>query len=502
MQTWSRDMIWWQVYPLGFLGAAPTSAASGAPSGTPSGGPTRSLRDLEPWLDYLIELGANGLALGPIFASETHGYDTVDHFRIDSRLGTDDDFDALVAACRSRGIRVLLDGVFNHVGTEFAAFRDVRAHGRDSAYTSWFHLDFDDADPNGTGRSGTGQSGSGRDGFGYADFEGHSRLVRLNHENPDVASYVTDVMAHWCARGVDGWRLDAAYAIPPGFWRGVTTRLRQQHPDVWLVGEMIHGDYAGYVAESGLDSVTQYELWKAIWSSLNDRNFFELSHALSRHRQLLDTFWPQTFVGNHDVTRIASQVGDPRDVGHALAILFATPGIPSVYYGDEQGLRGVKEDREGGDDAVRPVFPAGPGEVPASGRGGIDLHRELIAVRRRHPWFAAAVPLPPDELTNERLAYRIVDPDERHALLLVLNVADAAATVRLPPPYGPTWTIEAGTGELGTTGVLDDVEAGGGTGASGGGGGSEVTVPGHGWSLLSTDRASEPGGKPGPRGTP
>ena len=176
----------------------------------------------------MIELGCNGLALGPIFASESHGYDTVDHYRIDPRLGTGADFDRLAEACRARGIRVLLDGVFNHVGRGFPGFRDVLEHGRGSRYASWFRLDFAASDA--------------PDGFGYADFEGHRGLVALNHAEPQVADYVSDVMRHWLDRGAAGWRLDAAYRVPAEFWHEVAGRVRRDHPEAWLLGEVIHGE--------------------------------------------------------------------------------------------------------------------------------------------------------------------------------------------------------------------------------------------------------------------
>ena len=435
---WVRHAVWWQVYPLGFLGA-PAEGDAGAE-------PVHRLRGLEPWLDHVIRLGANGLALGPVFASETHGYDTVDHLRIDPRLGTEDDLRALVAAAHDRGIRVLLDGVFHHVGRGAPQFRDVLEKGRESAYAGWFRIDWD---------------ADGPDGFGYADFEGHRHLVALDHTEPAVAEHVTDVMTRWCDLGVDGWRLDAAYAVPPAFWRPVLERLRVAHPDVWVVGEMIHGDYAGYVTASGLDSVTQYELWKATWSALNDRNFFELAHALTRHGELLPQFLPQTFVGNHDVTRIASKLGDAAHLPHALALLAVLPGVPSIYYGDEYGLTGVKEDRAGGDDAVRPAFPAEPPEDPAE-LGGPDaartlaLHQELIAVRRRHPWITGGTVMEPDHLSNEAIVVRVEGggPDgERPALAVALNLGAEPLHVRIPGPPGVDARVEAGTATVGADGV-------------------------------------------------
>ncbi|NIK55869.1 glycosidase [Kribbella shirazensis] len=191
--------------------------------------------------------------------------------------------------------------------------------------------------------------------------------------------------------------------------------------DVWYFGEVIHGDYAEYVARSGLDSVTQYELWKAIWSSLNDGNFFELAYALGRHDALLDTFVPQTFVGNHDVTRLATRLGDERHLGHALAILFTVGGVPSVYSGDEQAFRGTKEERAGGDDAIRPAFPGSPDELAPHGWPTYRLHQELIGVRRRNAWLTRARTTV-EHLTNETVALRSTHGDDW--VLLLLNISD------------------------------------------------------------------------------
>ncbi len=150
---------------------------------------------------------------------------------------------------------------------------------------------------------------------------------------------------------------------------------------------MIHGDYAAFVDGSGVDSVTQYELWKAIWSSLNDGNFHELDWALQRHNDFLSRFAPLTFVGNHDVTRIASKLERSEQVAHALVLLFTTGGVPAVYAGDELGYRGVKEERAGGDDAVRPKFGTPPVPLDAAGRETWNLHQYLIGLRRRNPWL-------------------------------------------------------------------------------------------------------------------
>jgi cyclomaltodextrinase len=236
-------------------------------------------------------------------------------------------------------------------------------------------------------------------------------------------SYVIEVMKHWLGRGAGGWRLDAAYAVPPAFWAKAVPAVREAFPGAWFLGEMIHGDYAAYAAEAGLDSITQYEVWKAIWSSLNERNFFELEHALGRHNAFMDGELAQTFVGNHDVTRLATALNDDRHFSHALAILFCVGGVPSVYYGDEQGFRGRKEDREGGDDEIRPAFPASPPELLPDGWRYYRLHQRLIGFRRRHPWLVRARTAA-EHLEPSVLALRIRGEDPAEQILLLLNAGD------------------------------------------------------------------------------
>lgn len=406
---WVQHAIWWHVYPLGFVGAYP--------SDTPPGPDQHRLLRIVDWLDHAVELGASGIALGPIFASRTHGYDTTDHRRIDSRLGDDGDFDELVEQAHRRGLRVLLDGVFNHVGTDFPRYRDAVA-GRDA---SWFRPT----------------------GDGFETFEGHGELIAFNHDNPDVVDYTVDVMTHWLRRGADGWRLDAAYAVPDRFWAGVLPRVREAFEDAWFVGEVIHGDYSAHVRDAGFDSVTQYELWKAIWSSLNDGNFHELDHALTRHNEFLDAFVPMTFIGNHDVTRIASKLANTRHLEHALVVLLTIGGTPSVYAGDEAAYRGIKEERAGGDDAVRPEFNSPLMGVDEQGRDIYRLHQYLIGLRRRHPWLHAAR-TSARTLSNTQYVFSTRgDSDE---LLVALNVDDEPMPLALGEFGHAAGRIVAGSG--------------------------------------------------------
>jgi glycosidase len=419
--AWVEHAIWWQVYPLGFVGAFPADP--------PPTADEHRLRRIVDWLDHAIELGASGIALGPVFASRTHGYDTTDHYRIDPRLGDDADFDHLVAEAHQRGLRVLIDGVFNHVGTDFAQ-------------TSWFR----------------------RRGNSFDTFEGHGELIALDHDNPDVVAYTVDVMTHWLARGADGWRLDAAYAVPDRFWAQVLPRVRQAFGDAWFVGEVLHGDYSARVRDSGFDSVTQYELWKAIWSSLNDGNFHELDWALVRHNEFLDDFVPLTFVGNHDVTRIASQLDNTRHLEHALVILLTTGGTPSVYAGDESGYRGVKEERFGGDDAVRPEFTAPLMGVDELGHDVFRLHRYLIGLRRRHPWLHTAR-TSPLRLANTQYVYATRNGAD--VLLIALNVDDGPLSLLLPELGFGAGQIVAGSGAPPESVV------------------SEVEIEPHGWLIIA-----------------
>jgi glycosidase len=238
--------------------------------------------------------------------------------------------------------------------------------------------------------------------------------------------------------------------------------VRARHPDAYIFGEVIHGDYAGFVRETGVDGVTQYELWKAIWSALNDRNLFELAWALERHNAMLDSFAPQTFLGNHDVTRIASQLVDERHLAHALVILLTCGGVPSIYAGDEQAFRGIKEHRAGGDDAIRPAFPATPADLAPFGWPTYRLHQELIGLRRRHPWLYRARSRV-NELHNTDLVLEAFHENDR--LWVALNLADAPITRAIAAPVAKL----AGDGAVrkGAT--------------------SEITLEPHGWGIFEAE---------------
>jgi len=383
--AWASTAIWYSVYPLGACGA-PIRDADGP-------GVQHRLPRLLPWLDHIVALGANGLALGPVWRSQTHGYDILDHDSIDPRLGDESDFDELVEACHRRGVRVLLDGVFNHVSS---LHPDVQAARLDPGSPASRLFRHDPTRPDGLSR-----------------FEGHDGLVEYDHSHPAVADRVASTMLHWLGRGADGWRLDAAYRVPRPFWASVLARVQAEYPQCLTVAEVLHGNYAGFAWETGADSVTAYELWKALWSSLHDHNPHELVWAAHRYVAGLaehpGSFLPWTFVGNHDVNRIASQVGR-HDAVVATALLATLPGMPAIYYGDEFGWKAEKQERLGGDDAIRPALPVTPdlaisGAPDEPGRPAVredapadDLpaaevvrqHQLLFGLRRRYPWLTWA----------------------------------------------------------------------------------------------------------------
>ena len=405
MVTWADSVIWWHCYPLRFVDAEPVAIDH----------VEHRLGRLANWLDYVVQLGANGMLLAPVFASRTHGYDTLDHFRIDPRLGDEADFDDLVRGAARRGVRLLLDGVFNHVSHEHPIVRRALVEGPGSDAGAWIRW--------------VGEYPRG--------FEGNLDLVELDLMHPAVQDYVVAVMTHWLDRGADGWRLDAAYAPGADAWAPIIERVRAVHPDCWILAEVIHGDYADFAVRSGVDSITQYELWKAIWSSLNDHNLHELAWTLSRHAEFTRAFRPLVFVGNHDTTRIATKLADQRHLALASALLLLLPGVPAIYAGDEQGFTGEKTDGPAGDDAVRPPFPADPSGLAPFGGATLGLHRHLIHLRRSHPWLASAT-LSVREVSNQIIAIDLIGDAGR--LTLALNLTDAPVelagvhgTVRVDP---------------------------------------------------------------------
>jgi len=324
MSHWSFDAVFYHIYPLGLTGAPERNDFSQPP--------VARLEQLHAWIPHLKELGINALYLGPLFASTAHGYDTVDYYHVDRRLGTDETLAMLSAALHANGIRLVLDAVFNHVGRDFWAFRDVQARGPESPYRDWFHnLRFEGHSPHG-------------DPFTYEGWAGHSSLVKLNLGNPAVREHLFGAVASWMDLfAIDGLRLDAADVIDPDFLRLLAAFCKARRPDFWLLGEIVQGDYRRLVNPGMLDSATNYECYKGLYSSLEATNYFEIAYALNRQfgeGGLYRDIPLYNFVDNHDVNRVASNLKKPAHLYPLYCLLFTMPGVPSIYYGSEWGLEG------------------------------------------------------------------------------------------------------------------------------------------------------------------
>ncbi len=331
---WFNKSVIYQIYPFGFCGAP--SENDGVIS-------HRILKVID-FVPHFKKLGIDCVYFCPVFQSSAHGYDTADYSKIDVRLGTNDDFKNVCDVLHENGIRVVLDGVFNHVGRDFFAFKDVKENKWNSRYKDWFIINFD------------GNS-SYNDGFWYEGWEGHFELVKLNLDNPEVKNYLLECVGKWMDEfKIDGLRLDVAYMLNRQFMRELRALVSGKNPEFFLAGEMIHGDYNQIVNGEMLHSATNYECFKGIHSSLNSMNMFEISYSLNRQfgREnwcLYRGMHLVSFVDNHDVTRIASNLTNKNHLPIAYGLLMSMPGIPCIYYGSEWGIEGKKED---GDLSLRP----------------------------------------------------------------------------------------------------------------------------------------------------
>ena len=337
MQThWSHDAIFYHIYPLGLCGA-PARNDFASP-------PQPRLEQIYDWIPHLRALGINALYLGPLFESTTHGYDTADYYHVDRRLGDRETLARLVRELHTNGIRVILDGVFNHVGRDFWAFRDVLQNGASSPACGWIQ-----------GLSFAGRSPLG-DPFTYETWRGYYELVKLNLRNPEVRQHLLEAVRQWINDyDIDGLRLDVADSLDLDFQRELARFCRGLRPDFWLMGEVIHGDYRRWANPETLDAVTNYECYKGLYSSLNSKNYFEIAYALNRQfgeNGLYRDLPLYNFVDNHDVDRVASNLANPRHLYPLYCLLFTMPGVPSVYYGSEWGLAGKRT--PGSDAALRP----------------------------------------------------------------------------------------------------------------------------------------------------
>lgn len=335
---WANESVFYQIYPLGFCEAPRIN----------DGVCTPRIRKVIDWIGHIQRIGANAVYFSPLFASDSHGYDTRDFTKLDCRLGVNEDFTAVCEALHQNGVRIILDGVFNHVGRGFWAFQDVLQNRESSPYRDWFHIDF-------------GGNSPYQDGFWYEGWEGHYELVKLNLRNEQVVSHLFESIRGWVDQfDIDGLRLDVAYCLDRDFLRRLRSFCDSLKPDFFLVGEILGGDYNQIMQDDMLHSVTNYECYKGLHSSFNSMNLFEIIHSLLR--QFGKENWTLykgkhllNFVDNHDVSRIASLLQNPAHLPLIYALLFAMPGIPCIYYGSEWGEQALKQ--HGSDDNLRPSFP-------------------------------------------------------------------------------------------------------------------------------------------------
>ena len=415
---WANESVFYQIFPLGFCGAPLEN----------DGKEVSRIGKVADWAEHIQKLGANALYLSPVFESDRHGYDTRDYRKIDCRLGTNEDFAAVCKTLHDHGIKVVLDGVFNHVGRGFWAFRDVQEKKWDSPYKDWFHINFD------------GNSGY-NDGFWYEGWEGHYELVKLNLRNPAVVDYLLESVRLWVEWfDIDGLRLDVAYCLEQDFLRRLREFTEQVKPEFFLVGETLHGDYNRWVGDGLLHSCTNYECYKGLYSSLNSMNLFEIVHSLKRQ------FGPENwtlykgkhllcFADNHDVTRAASILTNPRHLPLIYGLLFGMPGIPCLYYGSEWGALGEKT--RGSDDDLRPSF-----EQPEWN----DLTDQIAAMAKAHRKSDALCSGDFHDvlLTNHQTIFQRQTEKER--VLVAINADDKPFTAHFDVRCGRA--VDLITGEL------------------------------------------------------
>ena len=392
---WAYESVFYQIYPLGFCGAPFEN----------DGVPTSRIQKVEEWIPHMLQLGTNAVYFSPLFESDTHGYNTRDYRKLDVRLGTNEEFKAVCQKLHAAGIKIVLDGVFNHVGRGFFGFQDVLKNRQNSRYANWFHLDFN------------GNS-SYNDGLWYEGWEGNYDLVKLNLCNEEVVQYLLDSVTFWVQEfDIDGLRLDVAYCLNHDFVRRLRRHCDGLKEDFFLVGEMLHGDYKMLMNDEMLHSATNYECYKGLYSSFNSRNLFEINHSLLRQ------FGPEnwtlykgkhllTFVDNHDVVRVASILENEKHLPLIYALAFGMPGIPCVYYGSEWGTKGNKNYN---DTELRPCFAA-PEKNELT-----ELIAKLARIKKQskalnYGGFRSVV------LTNEQCVFERATDEE--CILVAINLAE------------------------------------------------------------------------------
>lgn len=406
--AWYDTANFYHIYPLGLCGC-PTENHGEKGNGFPL---------LTKWADHAKTLGCNAIYLGPVFQSGSHGYDTIDYRIVDNRLGTNEDLRGFVSHCHHNGMAVILDGIFNHVGRDFFAFRDVQEKREVSPYCSWFcNLNF-------------GGNNEYNDGFCYENWGGYNLLVKLNQQNPAVQQYHFDTIRQWVEEfDIDGLRLDAADVLDFSFMQNLRSFTSGLKPDFWLMGEVIHGDYSRWANSAMLHSVTNYDLSKGLWSGHNDHNYFEIAHTVRRLQGICGNTKLYTFVDNHDVARIASKVNNPAHLPLIELLVQTLPGIPSLYYGSEFALKAEKQ--RGSDWNLRPALDLDALLAdPATAAHAAYIAK--IGQARSHTPALSMGEYRELLLTNRQFAFARIS--ENTAVVTALNNDDSPAHLEMPLP--------------------------------------------------------------------
>ena len=413
MSTWYESAVFYHMYPLGMTGAPKINTEDGAAD---------RFCELNKWIPYLKKLHFSAIYIGPLFESSTHGYDTKDFRMVDRRLGTNEDFKTFVSLCHESGIRVVVDGVFNHTGREFFAFKDIQKNREHSPYRDWYKgVSFGWTSPLG-------------DSFGYESWHGIWDLACLNLQHPAVKDYLLDTVKFWRDEfDIYGIRLDCANVLDFQFMKELRAFTDTLKPEFWLMGEVIHGEYARWVNDETLHSVTNYEMHKSIYSAHNDHNYFELAHNVRRLEAVGQKLY--TFVDNHDEDRIVSKLKNSAHLKPVYTLLYTLPGIPSVYYGSEWGIEGHRSQTS--DDVLRPAVSSEEADKNANERTELigllgEIHREETAFHGgRYQELL---------LTNKQYAFARFS--EKAVLITAANNDEEPALLSIPCPAEGTRAID------------------------------------------------------------
>lgn len=416
MIHWYEKAVFYHIYPLGMTGAEKQNISQAAGD---------RFKELCNWISHVKRLGCTVIYIGPLFDSSCHGYDTKDFKLVDRRLGSNGEFKEFTRLCHKEGIRVVVDGVFNHTGREFFAFEDILKNREGSAYISWYkNIQF-------------GHYGPAGDGFSYECWQSHPELPSLNLQNKEVTEYLFEAVRFWISEfDVDGIRLDCANVLDFNFMKDLRRLTEQLKEDFWLMGEVIHGDYTQWANPSMLHSVTNYELHKAFYSSHNDHNYFEIAHTVKRQSScegLYRDLSMYTFADNHDENRIASKLHDKRHLFPVHTLLFTLPGIPSVYYGSEWGTEGIRSSTS--DDELRPYIPAIEIEHR---RNELTIHIETLAkIRASNPELYAGSY---SELFLTNRQYAFARTGKNTAVITGVNNDSSPSVISVRLPFCPCET--------------------------------------------------------------